>query len=451
MSNPNIPVQHPADPALAARIDAVLEQTLAEQRLVGAVVLVARGGRLVYHRAAGMADREAGRPMREDALFRLASVSKPIVSTAALVLLAQGRLALQQAVSHYLPHFRPRLADGTAAAITVRQLMTHTAGLSYRFFQPEDGAYARAGVSDGMDDSAVSLRDNLARIAAAPLLYPPGSEWKYSIATDVLGAVIEQVSGLPLPQAVAQLVTAPLGMLDTAFTARDPQRLTAVYANASPAPRRLASPDWIPFLDGSAGFHLAPERALDAAAYPSGGAGMVGSAGDLLRLLETLRQGGAPLLPAALVAQMSSNQIGELPMAFWPGRGFGLGITVLKDPAAAQSPESVGTWRMGGTYGHSWFVDPQRELSVVAFTNTALEGMAGAFVDQLCHAVYGSTPAAAATNATTTTTDADADAATTATATTATATATTATATATAATADTTATTTTAAAAGARP
>ncbi len=100
---------------------------------------------------------------------------------------------------------------------------------------------------------------------------------------------------------------------------------------------------------------------------------------------------------------MSSNQIGGLPMAFWPGRGFGLGITVLTDPAAAQSPESVGTWRMGGTYGHSWFVDPQRELSVVAFTNTALEGMAGVFVDQLCHAVYGSTPAAAAAAAVTAT------------------------------------------------
>ncbi|MBJ7313336.1 serine hydrolase domain-containing protein [Rugamonas sp. CCM 8940] len=395
MSDFTIPNQHPADPALAARIDAVLARTLAEQRLVGAVVLVAQGGRLAYQRAVGMADREAGRPMREDALFRLASVSKPIVSTAALVLLAQGRLDLDAAVSRYLPYFLPRLADGTAAVITVRHLLTHTAGLSYRFFQPEDGSYARAEVSDGMDDSRVSLRDNLARIAAAPLLYAPGTEWKYSIATDVLGAVIEQVSGLALPQAVAQLVTMPLGMLDTAFTARDPQRLTAAYANAGPAPRRLGSPDWIPFLDGSAGFHLAPDRALDAAAYPSGGAGMVGSAGDLLRLLETLRRGGAPLLPAALVAQMGSNQIGELPMAFWPGRGFGLGFTVLKDPAAARSPESVGTWRMGGTYGHSWFVDPQRELSVVAFTNTALEGMAGAFVDQLCHAVYGGTPAAA--------------------------------------------------------
>ena len=148
-------------------------------------------------------------------------------------------------------------------------------------------------------------------------------------------------------------------------------------------------PDHIPFLDGTAGFLLAPQRALDAAAYPSGGAGMVGSAGDFLRLLEALRQGGAPLLPAALVAEMARNQIGDLPMAFWPGRGFGLGFTVLKDARAAATPESAGTWRMGGTYGHSWFVDPQRELSVVAFTNTALEGMSGPFVSELCDAVYG--------------------------------------------------------------
>lgn len=115
---------------------------------------------------------------------------------------------------------------------------------------------------------------------------------------------------------------------------------------------------------------------------------MVGSAGDFLQLLETLRKGGAPLLPESLVHDMTTNQIGDLPMAFWPGRGFGLGITVLKDPVAADTPESPGTWRMGGTYGHSWFVDPKQRLSVVAFTNTALEGMSGQFTVDLCDAIY---------------------------------------------------------------
>ncbi|WP_223164675.1 serine hydrolase domain-containing protein [Massilia mucilaginosa] len=384
-----------ADTAMPARLDAVIERALAERRLVGAVVLVAQGARLIYRNAAGMADREQGRPMAPDTLFRLASVSKPIVSAAALVLVAQGRLDLDAPVAAYLPYFQPTLADGAPAVITIAQLMTHTAGLGYRFFQEEDGPYARAQVSDGMDDSGLTLRENLVRLASVPLLYPPGTQWRYSLATDVLGAVIEQACAMPLAQAVAALVCEPLAMRDTGFGVADPQRLAQAYANASPAPRLLRGAERLPFIDGSAGFRLAPGRALDAGAYPSGGAGMVGSAPDLLRLLEMLRCGGAPLLPPALVRQMTGNRIGELPMAYWPGRGFGLGVTVLKDARAAASPESPGTWRMGGTYGHSWFVDPRRALSVVAFTNTALEGMSGAFVDQLCQAVYGSTDSAA--------------------------------------------------------
>ncbi|WP_317204502.1 serine hydrolase domain-containing protein [Janthinobacterium sp.] len=377
------------DGALGARVDAVLERALESRRLAGAVVLVSHAGREVYRRAAGMADREAGLAMRDDALFRLASVSKPIVSTVALVLVARGQLQLDEPVTRWLPRFQPTLPDGAAAPMTIRHLMTHTAGLTYRFFQPEDGPYARAGVSDGMDAADFTLAENIRRIGTAPLLHRPGSAWAYSIASDVLGAVIESVTGLPLPQAVAALVTEPLGMRDTGFVAADARRLAVAYADGAPQPRRLRGNDSLPFLEGSAGFLLAPRRALDPAAYPSGGAGMVGSAPDFMLLLETLRQGGAPLLPAALVEAMGSNQIGDLPMAFWPGRGFGLGITVLKDPLAAQTPESPGTWRMGGTYGHSWFVDPQRQLSVVAFTNTALEGMSGPFVAELCRAVYG--------------------------------------------------------------
>ncbi|WP_338909929.1 serine hydrolase domain-containing protein [Serratia marcescens] len=351
-----------------------IEQALREKRLVGAVVLVAQGGEIVYRRAAGMADREAGKPMALNTLFRLASVSKPIVSTAALALMAQGAMR-----------------DGTAPLMTLRHLMTHTAGLSYRFFQPEGGFYAQLGVSDGMDEASVSLQENVRRIACAPLLAPPGAAWRYSIATDVLGAAIEQASGLPLTQAVKKWVTGPLAMTDTDFLAVDPARLAAAYADHPGEPRRLRQPDRLPFIDGSAGFHLSPARALDPQAYASGGAGMVGSAEDFLRLLETLRQGGGQVLPAEWVTALTTNQIGDLPMPFWPGRGFGLGITVLKDPIAAQTPESVGTWRMGGTYGHSWFVDPVRQLSVVAFTNTALEGMSGAFVGEICQAVYAAT------------------------------------------------------------
>ncbi|OMC79952.1 serine hydrolase [Paenibacillus odorifer] len=373
---------------LSGRIDRVIDRTLADKRLVGAVIKVAIDGELVYSRAAGFADRELGRLMREDALFRLASVTKPIVSTAALVLVAQGRLQLDDRVDRWLPEFQPRLQNGEFASLTIRHLMTHTAGLSYRFFQEEKGSYQSAGVSDGMDQSGITLEENLRRLASVPLLYTPGTEWKYSIATDVLGAVIAKVTETPLSEAVHSLVTKPLGMSDTGFIAVDRERLATSYANDTPEPRPLLDPDSIAFVEGTAGFLLAPSRALDTTAYPSGGAGMVGSAGDFLQLLETLRKGGAPLLPESLVHDMTTNQIGDLPMAFWPGRGFGLGITVLKDPVAADTPESPGTWRMGGTYGHSWFVDPKQRLSVVAFTNTALEGMSGQFTVDLCDAIY---------------------------------------------------------------
>jgi CubicO group peptidase (beta-lactamase class C family) len=373
---------------LSSRIDEIIGRTLADKRLVGAVIKVAIDEELVYSRAAGLADREMGRLMREDALFRLASVTKPIVSTAALVLVAQGRLQLDDRVDRWLPEFQPRLQNGEFATLTIRHLMTHTAGLSYRFFQEEKGSYHSAGVSDGMDQSGITLEENLRRLASVPLLYTPGTEWKYSIATDVLGAVIAKVTETPLSEAVHSLVTKPLGMSDTGFIAVDRERLATSYANDTPEPRPLLDPDSIAFVEGTAGFLLAPGRALDTTAYPSGGAGMVGSAGDFLQLLETLRKGGAPLLPESLVHDMTTNQIGDLPMAFWPGRGFGLGITVLKDPVAADTPESPGTWRMGGTYGHSWFVDPKQRLSVVAFTNTALEGMSGQFTVDLCDAIY---------------------------------------------------------------
>jgi len=373
---------------LQNRLDEVINRTLEEKRLVGVVVHVALDGQVVYSRAAGYADRELKKSMEEHALFRYASVTKPIVSTAALVLIAQGRLQLHDRVDRWLPAFRPQLDDGQIPEMTIFHLLTHTAGLTYRFFQEIEGSYARAGVSDGMDLNDMMLEENLGRLASVPLLYKPGTQWKYSIATDVLGAVIEQVTGMSLPEAVHMLVTDPLDMHDTDFYAVDPARLTASYADGADGPRRLSDVDAIPFLDETAGFLLAPSRANDKSAYPSGGAGMVGSAGDFLKLLETLRTGGAPILPASLVNEMTTNQIGDLPMAYWPGRGFGLGFTLLKDPASANTLESPGTWRMGGTYGHSWFVDPSKKLSVVAFTNTALEGMSGQFTTDICEAVY---------------------------------------------------------------
>src|SRR5436190_11084167 len=198
-----------------ARIDAAIDRALAEHRVVGAVVLVAHEGKLVYQRAAGFADREAQRPMQIDTLFRLSSVSKPIVSAAALALVDRGKLALDDSVTKWLPAFRPKLASGELPAITVRQLLSHTSGLGYRFAEAPGAAYDAAGVSDGFDERRISLSENLHRLAGAALLGRPGEAWRYSLSIDVLGAVIEKASGKGLAQAVAELVTEPLGMRDT--------------------------------------------------------------------------------------------------------------------------------------------------------------------------------------------------------------------------------------------
>ncbi|WP_425928340.1 serine hydrolase domain-containing protein [Pseudomonas sp. NyZ201] len=375
---------------MQARIDAALDSAINEQRLVGAVVLVARRGEVTYRRAVGLADREAGLAMRADALFRLSSVTKPITSAAALALVAQGRIGLDDPIARWLPEFQPTLADGTRVAITVRQLLSHTAGLGYGFLEAQGGgAYARAGVCDGLENAPLSLEENIRRLATAPLLYRPGTDWGYSIATDVLGALIERVTETGLAEAIEQLVSKPLGLTDTRFQVADRSRLTAAYLNAEPAPRRMQGVEVIEVFENTAGIRMDADRVLDDNAYASGGSGMVGTAGEFLVLLETLRQGGGALMPASLVKELGSVQTGQLELANWPGRGFGLGFTVLTDPQAAQTPESVGTWRLGGAFGHSWFVDPAQQLSVVAFTNTAFEGMFGQFTVDLCNAVYG--------------------------------------------------------------
>lgn len=389
-SSPASPYQPPADATLAGRVDAVLSRVLDAQRLVGAVVLIARDGQLVYHRAAGFADRESHAPMREDTLFRLASVTKPIVSTAAMVLVAQRKLSLDDDVTRWLPDFRPSLPDGRVPAITVRQLLTHTAGLGYRFAEAgANGPYAHAGVSDGLDGAPITLGENVRRIASAPLLFAPGTSWNYSLALDVTGALIEAVCGMPLADAVDALVLRPLGARDTAFVAVDPARLATPYVNDTPQPHRLTENETVPVVEGTAGVTYSPARALDAHAFASGGAGMVGSAGDVLRVLDTLRAGGGSLLPAALVDEMGSVQTGDLDLPDRPGVGFGIGFSVLRDPHAAASPESPGTWRWGGVYGHSWFVDRARGLTVVSLSNTLYEGMNGQYTIDLRDAVYG--------------------------------------------------------------
>lgn len=378
------------DKTLGPRIDRVVDTAIAEGRIAGAVILVAEDGRLVHRRAAGHLDREAGLPMREDAIFRFASVSKPFVAAAALALVDDGVLDPDAPITRHLPGFRPATSDGDRPVITLRQLLSHTAGLDYGFFQPADGPYARAGISDGLDDRpGLTLAENLRRLALVPLRNRPGAAWRYSLAIDVAGGLIEAATGRPLPDVVREKVTAPLGLEDTGFTVADTTRLAVAYMDGPEGgvPRRMAAAEAVPF--GGSAVHYAPGRILDPNAWPSGGAGMAGTAADVLALLEAIRTGGGGVLSPGMAAAFARPATGDLPLdVTGPGWAFGLGAAVLTDPALAGSPQSPGTWAWGGAYGHSWFVDPVRKLTVVAMTNTALAGMTGAFPDALRDAIY---------------------------------------------------------------
>ncbi|TIX89613.1 serine hydrolase domain-containing protein [Rhizobium sp. P44RR-XXIV] len=378
----------PSDGSLAEGVNAAVDSALADKRLVGTVVLVARDGELVYRRAAGLADRENKVAVREDTIFRLASITKPIVAITAMLLVEQGRIGLDDPITKWLPDFRPRLPDGGEATILIRHLLTHTSGLGYTFAEEQDGPYHRAGVSDGLDTPGLAIAENLRRLSSVPLLFAPGENWRYSLAMDVLGGVIEKETGRALGDVVAELVMKPLGLSDTAFSVRDRSRLSANYVNGDPQPQRMEDGTLVPILDGVIRF--APDRIFDPGSYHSGGAGMAGTAHDILTILEAIQRGGAPLLAADTVKAMMTDQADGHMQALQAGVGFGYGWSVITDPLAAQVPFSTGTIKWGGVYGHSWFVDPRKKLTVVALTNTALEGMWGQFTIDLAKAVYAS-------------------------------------------------------------
>ncbi len=217
--------------ALTERIAAIDQQAMAEGRIVGSVVLVARRGEICYADAAGYADREARQPMRRETQFRLSSVSKPYTTLAALRLIEQGKLSLDDAVSDWLPWFTPALADGRRPTIKIRHLLSHTAGLDYRLNQPPAGVYHQLGIQDGVELSTLTLEQNLRLLAQAPLLSAPGERFNYSLAIDVLGAVLERVTGMSLPQLFVEWVAQPLGLGNTAFHATDAANLATPYYN----------------------------------------------------------------------------------------------------------------------------------------------------------------------------------------------------------------------------
>lgn len=375
---------------LTQRIDTAVQSALNDKRIVGAVIAVMQDGQLAHFKAYGQADREAGKAMSEDAIFRLASISKPIVTAAAMRMIELGKFDLDTPVTDFLPAFKPKAPDGSTPTITIRHLLTHTSGLSYDFLQPLDGPYNTLKVSAGIDGD-LTMEENLERMVQAGLTFPPGAMWLYSVATDVLGAVMMKAEGTDLEGVVQKYVTGPLQMTDTSFYVTDPARLVQPYSNAAPEPVPIGDNFKQPFVPGCGPINLGTSRAFNRNAFQGGGGCMNGKAMDIVRMLDAIRAGGAPILSEASTKQMMSNQVGPLRILFDPtgNTAFGFGGSILLDPAASGSFLSPGSWQWGGVWGHSWFVDPTRKTTIVNLTNTTLEGMAGQLPRDVQQAVVG--------------------------------------------------------------
>jgi CubicO group peptidase (beta-lactamase class C family) len=316
-------------------------------------------------------------------LFRLSSLSKPICTAALMVLVEQGVLALDEPVTTWLPAFRPRVVTGRQPTITLHHLLTHTAGLGYPWDEDPGDPYRSANIGDGIRSSgARTLAENTDLVAMLPLYFEPGTDWNYSVGLDVLGSVMEAATGEDLPTLVRGLVTGPLGLANTGFSAPEVNGgpLATPYGDGEPEPVRMSDP----YSHQDDTLVYSPGRALDAAAFPSAGAGMVGTAPEMLTLLETVRTGGGVILQPSTTAMMMANQLGDLkPDPDDPGWGFGYGGGVLGGDGDKLSPF---TWFWGGVYGHAWFVDPDSATTIVILTNTAYEGMSGKLVDDVVDA-----------------------------------------------------------------
>ena len=364
---------------VAERADAVIDAALGSN-IVGCVVLINQGGERVYARAAGYADREAGNPAAEDTIFRLASVTKPIVATTALRMIDLGLLSLDDPVRIYLPFFTPKAPDGTTPDILVRHLLTHTSGLTYGSI-PSD-------VTGGSDAKPIiPLEENLRRLARAPLQFLPGTKWEYGTSIDVLGGILGAIEGdiSNVDAAVIKHVSGPLGMSDTRFGVTDVARLAHPYGDATPEPFRMSDPQRMVNTNGAVSV-MSPGRVLQPGATQCSGSAMAGTAGDFMTLLEAVQ---GDFLSPALRDQALGNQIGALGgLHNRPGAKFSF-LGALHLDAAASGWHRNGLIEWGGIWGNSWILDPQSGTSVVAYTNTMWSGCDGRFRDEIRDAVFG--------------------------------------------------------------
>jgi len=377
-----LPTARPEEVALSspklARATEVVKGEIAKGRYPGAVALVARRGKIAYFEALGQRDPQAGAPMTKDAIFRLYSMTKPFASVAAMLLVEDGRIRLNDPVSRYLPKLEnlqvsvPRFDPDTGKVayalvpaereMTIQDLLRHTSGLVYGSFT----SHARVKelyTKEGVDWNNVTPAEQIERLAKVPLAHQPGSAWEYGLSTDVLGRVIEAVTGTTLGRFLEERLFAPLKMTDTAFLVPNGK----VARLAQPFAKDPVTGNPVTLLDVTA-----PQK------NDAGGAGSAGTAADYARFAQMLLNGGqldgVRLLGRATVAHMTSDHLGDIRVAspILPrGYGFGLGFAVRKETGLNPMTGSAGEYRWGGAAGTAFWIDPKEQMVVVWMTQGA--------------------------------------------------------------------------------
>jgi CubicO group peptidase (beta-lactamase class C family) len=353
-----------------ARVSETFRQDVERNIIPGAVVLIARGGRVGYAEAFGWRDREAKAPMELNAIFRIASMTKPLTSVAAMILAEEGKLQIAAPVADYLPEFAERTVGPERVparqTMTVQDLLRHTSGLTY-------AAFGDSAVQMIWRDAQLMTEDQtnaelVAKLALLPLLFEPGTTWEYSMSTDVLGRVVEVVSGQDLADFIDTRISRPLGLRDTGFAATGERAA------------RVAEPQ----IDPASGAQPPMRNVINPGRWVSGGGGAVSTAADYLRFSQMLLNGGeldgTRLLAPKTVALMASDHLppdcgyGDTARsrfrALAPvpemGYGFGLGFAVRIAAGRCPLPGSVGEYFWGGVLGTSFWIDPVEQLVVVA-------------------------------------------------------------------------------------
>ncbi|MBS1241554.1 MAG: beta-lactamase [Gemmatimonadetes bacterium] len=377
--HPLIPAAAPEEvgfsSARLSRIDSLVTDLVAQRKVPGAVVYIARHGKVAYYKAWGYRDLESREPLRRDDIFRMASQSKAIASLAVMMLWEEGRFGLDDPVSRYIPEFaQPTVlttfnpADSSYTAepagreITIRQLLTHTSGLDYAAIGHDEfkAIYAKAGVPSGIGNDRYTIGEKVKVLAKLPLRTKPGTEFNYSLGLDVLGYLVEVVSGMPFDRFLRTRIFDPLGMNDTWFYLPKDRagRLVTLHDGES----GTAVPMKRLVFDG-----VDPDYPKLAGTYFSGGAGLSGPVEDYARFLQLFLNGGeyngVRLLSPKTVQMMLTDQLPGMDTDV--GLGFGL-ETEVND---YRSPKSVGSFSWGGAFATTYWADPKEDLVALLYTN----------------------------------------------------------------------------------